>query len=74
MSRSPTKIQSVVGGLLNKVWSANDQAKFSSVFAMFHFRMVGDNVQTMRPHPLWGVRTISFLIGMNSVNGHYCID
>ncbi len=64
------KDSSVVGGLLNRVWSANDQAKFSCIFAMFYFRMVGDDVQTMRPQPLWGVRTISFLIGINSVNGH----
>jgi hypothetical protein len=34
----------VVGGLFNKIWSANDQAKFSSIFAMFYFRMVGDDV------------------------------
>ncbi len=36
----------------------------------FILEMVGDHVQTTRPHPLWGVRTIAFLIGMNSVNGH----
>jgi hypothetical protein len=70
VKRSATNIQSVVGGLFNRVWSANDQAEFSSIFAMFYFRMVGDNIQTMRPQPLRGVRTISFLIGMNSVNDH----
>ncbi len=43
---------------------------FLLFFAMFYFRMVGDDVQTTRPHPLWGVRNIAFLIGMNSVNGH----
>jgi hypothetical protein len=70
VKRSATNMQSVVGGLFKKVWSANDQAEFSSIFAMFYFRMVGDDVQTMRPQPLWAVRTISFLIGMNPVNGH----
>jgi hypothetical protein len=34
----------VVGGLSKRVWSANDQVKFSSIFAMFYFRMVGDDV------------------------------
>jgi hypothetical protein len=74
VKRSATNIQSVVGGLFKRVWSANDQVEFSSIFAMFYFRMVGDNVQTMSPHPLWGVRTISFLIGINFVNSHYCLD
>ncbi len=69
VKRPATNIQSVLGGLFKRVWSANDHAEFSSIFAMFYFRMVGDDVQTTRPHPLWGVRTIAFLIGMNSVNG-----
>jgi hypothetical protein len=64
------KLSFLVGGLFKRVWGANDQAEFSSIFAMFYFRMVGDDVQTMRPQPLWGVRTSSFLIGMNSVNSH----
>jgi hypothetical protein len=42
---SATKIQTVVGGLFNRVWSASDQVKFFSISAMFYFRMVGDDVR-----------------------------
>jgi hypothetical protein len=34
----------LVAGLFKRVWTANDQAEFSSIFAMFYFRMVGDDV------------------------------
>jgi hypothetical protein len=38
---SATNIQSVVGGLFKGVWSANDQAEFSSIFAMFSLEWWG---------------------------------
>jgi hypothetical protein len=35
VKRSARKVQNVLSGLFKTIWSANDEAEFSSIFAMF---------------------------------------